>query len=142
MELNTFGAILRFAMDRENQAAAFYEQAARGSRRGIFLEMARGARRRLQRLEQARREGIVEMILEPITGLDSEYYRVEAIPQAGEDDLWQQALLLEEAGERFYRDAAGKMPIREVARIFEQLARESRSRLEELRRAELGSEAS
>lgn len=136
MELSTFGAVMRFAIDRESQAVAFYERAARGSVQEVFVELAQGARRRVQRLEQARREGVVEMILQPITGLESERYEVDLGPEAGEVDL-QQVVAFEEAGERFYKEAAERMPIREVARVFEQLAQESRTRIELLRKMRL-----
>jgi rubrerythrin len=125
MELGTFGAILRFAMELETEAAQFYEahpQGLPGERTG---DSARAARKRLRRLEQARREGVSEMILEAIVGLNREDYRVElgAQTEGGPASL-QQALSLEDTSARFYRDAASKMPIRGVARLFDRLARE------------------
>lgn len=130
MELGTFGAILRFAMDLEEQAVGFYEGAARGGLglEETFGELARGSRKRLRRLERARREMVAEMILESITGLDGDAYHVDLDPGTDEAGLVRQAQALEETAARFYRDAAEKMPIREVVRLFQRLARENEQR--------------
>jgi len=128
MELGTFGAILRFGLELEDRAAQFYEQGAQGGLTGLFQELGQGARKRLRRLEQARREGVAEMILESITGLDGETYRVELDSRAPEAGRLEQARILEGQAAHFYQDAAAKLPIREVARLFGQLAQENRQR--------------
>lgn len=124
MELGTFGAILRFAMELEQRAGDFYEQATGAT----FHDLARGSRKRLSRLERARREMVSEMILESITGLEGDAYNVDLDPQADEVELLRQARILEQTCARFYQDAADKMPIREVIRLFQRLARESQKR--------------
>jgi len=125
IELGTFGAILRFAIEWEAQAAQFYEQNGRGGLAGLFQELGQRSRKRLRRLEQARREGVAEMILEPITGLDGGAYQV-ALDSAGDEaGLRTQAQALEEVAARFYRDAAGKLPIREVSRLLQSLGTDS-----------------
>lgn len=128
MELGTFGAILRFAMDLEERAATFYGEAARGDLVQAFGEYARGSGKRLRRLERARRELISEMILEPITGLDGDDYPIDLDPRAGDAELVRQAQAIEEMEIRFYQDAAAKMPIREVVRLFQRLERENEQR--------------
>ena len=128
MELGTFGAILRFAMDLEQQAADFYEGAAGGELEEVFGELARGSRKRLKRLERARREMVVEMVLESITGLDGDVYGVDLDSEVDEAGLLRQARRLEETSTRFYKDAADKMPIREVVRLFQRLVRENEQR--------------
>ncbi len=133
MELGTFGAVLKFALELEQQAAAFYEAGAQGGLAERFGDLARGSRKRIRRLEQARRELVNEMILESITGLEEEEYRIELDAGAGEPERLRQAQALEETSARFYRDAAAKMPIREVVRLFERLARENDKRLARLR---------
>ena len=125
MELGTFGAILRFAIELEERAAAFYEAGAQGRLTEPFTELARGSRKRRRRLEQARRELVNEMILESITGLDGENYAVSLDATVGETERLHQARLLETTAARFYRDAAAKMPIREIVRLFERQAREN-----------------
>jgi len=124
MELGTFGAIMRFAMELEQRASDFYEQAAGAT----FHELARGSRKRLGRLKRARREMVSEMILESITGLDGDAYNVDLDPQADEAGLLRQARIWEQTCARFYQDAAAKMPIREVVRLFQRLARENQKR--------------
>ena len=128
MELGTFGAVLKLALELEERAATFYEAGAEGGLAEVFGDLARGSRKRVRRLEQARRELVNEMILESITGLDEEEYRVELNAGAEEPERLRQARALEETAARFYRDAASRMPIREVVRLFERLARENDKR--------------
>ncbi len=132
MELGTFGAIFRFAIELERQAADFYEAAAQGDVEDSFREMARGSRKRLRRLEQARQEGVAEMILESIEGLDSDSYPVDLTPDAEMSQRLHQAIALEETTALFYRDAAAKMPIQEIVRLFQRLAKENVQRQEGL----------
>ncbi len=132
MELGTFGAILGYAMQLEEGAAGFYEAAARGSLQAAFGELARSSRKRLRRLERDRREGVAEMILESITGLDSDAYRMDLNSEADETELLRQAQALEETAARFYRDAAVKMPVREVTRSLTRMAQENEKRAAEL----------
>jgi len=132
MDLATFGAIMSFGLDLEQQAAAFYEIAARVALEESFANLAKSARKRAVRMERTRREGIAEMILEPITGMDGDDYHLELTPDADEAELLRQAIALEETTQRFYMDAAVKIPIREVARTCIRMAQES-----ERRRAEL-----
>ena len=128
MQLGTFGAIMGQAISIEDQAAKFFEQAARAEAVEIFAQLAIGSWKRRKRLERARQEMVSEMILESITGLDGEDYQVELDPRGESGEVLLQAIALEEATARFYRDAAAKMPIREVVRLFERLARESERR--------------
>ena len=130
MELGTFGAIMSFALDLEQRAADYYEQAAPDA--ALFAELAKGTRKRLKRVERARREGVAEMILESITGLDSDDYAVELNTDADATTQTEQAKVLEESSAQFYRDAAAKMPIREIVRLFERLAKENDQRKAQL----------
>ncbi len=133
MDLGTFGAILSFGMKLEEQTTSFYEGGAKGSLEEGFATLARGSRKRLKRLERNRREGVAEMILEPITGLDGDSYQVSLDPQADEAELLRQAKALEENAVRFYRDSAAKMPVREVSRALARMAEDSEKRLDELK---------
>ena len=125
MELGTFGAIMSFALELEERASRFYEEAAKGRLEETFRQLAQTSRKRLKRLERARRELVSEMILESITGLDGDDYRVDLRSGGDEAGLVCQAEALEDAAVCFYQDAADKMPIREIARLFRQLAREN-----------------
>ena len=120
MELATFGAVLRCALDLEAQAASFYERI--GAQEPQLGAEADAARQRLQRLERARREMVSEMLLESISDLDDTPYQPVLDPTV--DAPAAQALYLEGVLARFYRDAGAKMPVREVARLFARLAAE------------------
>jgi rubrerythrin len=52
----------------------------------------------------------------------------ENLAVADEAGLLRQAQALEETAARFYRDAAAKMPIQEVVRLFQRLVRENEQR--------------
>ncbi len=132
MDLATFGAILSFALELEERAAAFYTETARGELEDIFIDLGRSSNKRANRMERTRREGVAEMILEPITGLDSDDYYVELSVNAHEPELLAQAIALEEIAQHFYSDAAAKIPIREVVRIFQRMANENEKRRERL----------
>jgi len=132
MELGTFGAILRSGLDRESQAAVFYRAGARGDLEGLFGRLADGSEKRTKELERARREGVAEMILESISGLEADSYVVLLDQAADAKKRIEQGARLEEASARFYRDAAAKIPIREIVRLFERLAKDNELRQEEL----------
>lgn len=133
MELATFGAIMTFAMELEKQAADFYTKSGHVTLDEIFNGLALDTNKRIKRVERTRREGVAEMILEPITGFNSNAYDVELTPGSVEKELLEQAIILEETTRRFYFDAAKKIPVREVARTFERMAKESVRRLVKLK---------
>jgi rubrerythrin len=128
MDLATFGAILSYAMKFEQKAADFYAAAAIGELKPVFNDLERSSRKRTKRMERTRREGVAEMILEPITGLDGDDYQTDLSVDAEETVLLAQAIDLEETSIRFYQDAAQKLPIREVARTFTRMAKENEKR--------------
>ena len=137
MDLATFGAILTFAMEFEEQAPAFYTAAAKGALEEIFNDMEGSSRKRAKRMERTRREGVAEMILEPISGLDGDDYHIALDPDADMTSLLEQAISLETSASRFYQDAAEKLPIREVVRIFLRMATESEGRKAQLEKVKL-----
>ena len=124
MELRTFGAILSFALALEERAAAFYEAAAQATGDDAYQSLARRARRRVARVERARREGVNEMILEPIEGLDGDSYALGADTLGGAASWEFRAARLQDEAARFYRAAAAKLPIPQVVRLFGRLAEE------------------
>jgi len=130
MELSTFGAIFKLAIELEKEALAYYERAAQSGAPAPLQEtltaLARAHKKRQQAAEQMRREQVTEMILEPIYGLHEEDFAVDLSAPG-----WQKAPELESKIHAFYAAAAGKVSIPEVARRFRKLADES-TRLEEL----------
>jgi hypothetical protein len=81
-----------------------------------YINGVKDASNHVVRLERARQEGIAEMILKSITGMDRDVYRVELSPEANETALQKQAIALERTSHRFYLDTADKIPVKEVVR--------------------------
>jgi rubrerythrin len=125
MELGTFGAIMSFAMKIEEKAISFYERADLDLPSDLLQELARGNQKRFKRVERARREGVAEMILESIRGLNSDNYQFQTIS----DSHLEEASRIETLSKQFYLDAAEKLPIREIARLFRRLAQENEKRI-------------
>ncbi|MFX1566221.1 MAG: hypothetical protein ACFFCH_09540 [Promethearchaeota archaeon] len=132
MSLGTFGVVLKFAMELEAMSAAFYETATTITQnqelKSVFEAHIVQGQRRIQTLMRVRRENTTEMILEPITGLNSQQYRphTECPPNCPDDQLIQLALTMEKQIHQFYLDAAEKISfLSEAADIFERLAEEN-----------------
>ncbi|MCY4063035.1 MAG: hypothetical protein OXG53_11755 [Chloroflexi bacterium] len=110
--LNTFGAVFTFAIELETRLSAYYSYIGDAA-------MARAADKRRKKLERVRRENVVEITLEPITGLDADDYALDlndrsAAGQAGAARIASQ----------FYRDAAPKINVRAAQRALERSGRE------------------
>lgn len=123
MQLGTFGAIMTFAMQLEEQGVTLYGQEPPSLQEEVRAELLRGSRKRLKRLERAKREGVAEMILEPISGLEDSQYQVE---KSG--DSLETAMRFEAVCARYYREAAEKLPILEISRLFRRMAEENDAR--------------
>jgi rubrerythrin len=132
MNLATFGAVLSFEIKLEEQAASFYANAGTGKFQKVFQDLAKSSKKRANRIERTRLEGIAEMILEPIMGVNGDDYQIQLLVDSDESTLLEQAISLEELSIRFYQDAAKKLPIREVTRTFIRLADENTRRKERL----------
>ncbi|RJR41114.1 MAG: hypothetical protein C4576_18480 [Desulfobacteraceae bacterium] len=139
MALTTFGAVMGFAAEMARQGEEIYraalekakEQGLKDGLKDLLLEQ--GKNRSL--MERARREHVTEMILEPISGLNEEEYRLDSeVPQEAEDDeLLKLALFREEVEMRFFSDCSGKIPLPEVAGIFRKIARKKGSNVTRLK---------
>ncbi|NHJ12342.1 MAG: hypothetical protein EAX95_01645 [Candidatus Thorarchaeota archaeon] len=139
MELGTFGAVLKFAMDLEGMANTFYERAreivGESSLASKFDTLRQRGEQRLKILERVRRENTTEMILEPIVGLDSEIYNLDiAIPSdSDESRTLDLAIQLENILYQFYSEAALKVEfLIEAAYSLEALADENEKAAESL----------
>jgi hypothetical protein len=128
--LNTFGAVLRFAIEMEETTSHFYTEAAANSQSepvaGLLLELSAGRDRRAQEVARIRRENVAEMILEPVVGMDGAAYSRDLMPagNVSDADRLRMAALLEGDAERFYLDASNCLSIAEVNRLLKRLARE------------------
>ena len=139
MALGTFGAIMGFAVHVVQQTETFYKTMVHEARDSVLreafqvLSKEEGKSRSL--MERTRRENVTEMILEPIAGLDQGDYEMEikAMDQGSDADLLKTALILEERERRFFSDAAGKVPLPEVGRIFRKVAQKKEKSLAKLK---------
>ncbi|MGD9395430.1 MAG: hypothetical protein PVJ05_03285 [Candidatus Thorarchaeota archaeon] len=129
MELGTFGAIMKFALETEKEVTGFYESAKVLAKSedltSQFSNLAIRGQKRAKTIERIRRENVTEMILEPITGLDSDTFTpVTTIPESPDDKALQGiAVEIENNLNAFYSQTAVKVEfLSEVAYAFELLA--------------------
>ncbi|MFW9767236.1 MAG: hypothetical protein ACFFF9_01365 [Candidatus Thorarchaeota archaeon] len=125
MELGTFGAILKYAMEVEQEISTFYKTASEVTKDNDladqFRELHKREEKRLKTLERIRRENVTEMILEPIVGLDSDDYKFDT--RIDETKLVDTAVFLERTLHEFYSKAATKIEfLIEASYAFELLA--------------------
>jgi hypothetical protein len=110
--LNTFGAIMTFAIDLEGQLHEYYKAAGNGDR-------AREADKRRSKLERVRRESVLEITLEAIDGLNEADY---ALNLSDTSAGGQQTA--EKTAAQFYADVAPKINVREAQRALEKCGKE------------------
>lgn len=139
MDLGTFGAIMKFALEVESEVTGFYESAREMIKdedlSTFFASLASRGQKRIKTVERIRRENVTEMILEPITGLDSDSYKpVTSIPDSPDDKALQGiALEIEKSLHSFYVEAGAKIDfLSEVAYSFEILAEANEESIERL----------
>jgi hypothetical protein len=129
MELTAFGAIMKFAMDREEEITALVKtmQSAEGS--PSFEELgdriAADAAKSTKLLERTRREHVNELVLEPVTGLDGSNYDLKerASGQLARLEAGKYLLGMLEAIIAFYGDAAARITNPEARRTFDRIAK-------------------
>lgn len=110
--LNTFGAILTFAIELETQIRDYYESLG-------DADLARSADKRRNKLERTRRENVLEITLEPIEGLDEANY---ALNFDNQSETGQRAI--EATAARFYEDVAPAINVRQAQRTLERCGKE------------------
>lgn len=110
--LNTFGAILSYAIDLEARLTAYYKSAGDAAR-------AADADKRRVNFERVRRENVTEIKLEAIEGLNEADYALNL------DDASAAGMAAVEAtAARFYADVAPKINVREAQRALEKAAKQ------------------
>lgn len=136
MELSTFGALLRFAMYLERQAGEFYRSLASNVRLSsateLFSGYARECARRLKLLEGIRQQNINEVLLEPISDMNSRLYFFTANVR---DEMDVEAALdaasdIETKVGAFYKDSlqVAGIVLGEAGRVFRKLSEENKER--------------
>ena len=110
--LNTFGAILTYAIALEENLSAYYEKIGKADR-------AKDAGKRHKKLLRVRRENVLEITLEPIDGLDESNYTFDFDDTS---EAGQQAN--EEHAVAFYQDVAPKINVRQAQRSLEKCGKQ------------------
>lgn len=129
MELQSFGAVMKFAIDRETGIKTLLDEAQKNEKllsiREKISEMAAINSGNLKLLERTRREGVCEMVLHPIAGLDANDYLFSSASAGGLKPDEFLALIENISGKivKFYSDAACKLPADDAKRAFQKLAK-------------------
>jgi len=110
--LNTFGAILTYAIELETRLRDYYQKAGNS-------EHASASDDRRTKLERVRRENVLEITLEPIEGLDEANYGLNLNDTS---PTGQQTI--EDTAARFYNDVAPKINVREARRALERCGKQ------------------
>jgi len=110
--LNTFGAIMTYAVKLESALSEYYRQAGNEA-------LAGAADKRKRKMERIRREAVLEITLEPIEGLDEADY---ALALDDQSPAGQQAV--EQVAARFYADVAPRINVRQAQRALERAGKE------------------
>jgi len=129
MELGTFGAIISFALELELQMFEYYENHYESVFSKFDSQLLVSSQKRANRLKRIRQELVTEMILEPITGVDSGDFAMSISEGTNEADLLHKAIHLEENMHRFYSAMSPLIPMKEVQRAFLRLSKENQSRI-------------
>ena len=138
MALTTFGAIMGFAAEITGKGEEVYKVLAQKAKdptlRDALQVLSEEEGKSHNLMIKARRENVTEMILEPVADLHREDYEIDPKISESIDDvsLLKVALMLEERGKRFLRDASSKVPLPEVARIFRKVAQKKEDNLAKL----------
>jgi rubrerythrin len=138
VELRTFGAVLRFAMELEARAEELYNNLV--SRIGdedpkaaeLFTKYSREHSRRHRMLEEIRQRNINEVLLEPISGIESGTYTINTDTPGKADSLKavNVARDTEEKTASFYADTykVGRAALGEAATAFKRFQQQNRER--------------
>ena len=130
MDLGTFGAVLKYAIQLENSALKVYERVLNlidNERMKIFfIDFSKQNVKRIDTLKRLRSENTTEMILEPIYGLESDNYSFIKDEFEATSDFKEIIIKVENTLNCFYHDAAEKIDfLSEVAYKFEDFAEQN-----------------
>jgi rubrerythrin len=129
MELTTFSMVLRFTLQLEDQTTQFYRSVAEkfSPTKELFSKFAQNSERRKKDLERTARESIDHSLLEPVSGLLEETYKMNIDMQhaASMNDAISAAKKLEETMQKYYEEAGDKINfISNVSRLYRKYAQD------------------
>ncbi len=133
MSLETVDVVLKFAIDLEGMAAAFYETATTITQsqelKSLFEGLLLQGQSRIQTLIQLRRLIPLPVIKETISKIESSHYRsvTECSPGCPDSQLIELATNMETKIQNFYETASDQLGfIEEVPDVFDRLAEDHR----------------
>jgi hypothetical protein len=137
MDLGTFGAVVKFAIELENTVVQQYDNFVKltidSEIKTTLKAIALKGRKRISSLKRLRSENTTEMILEPIYGLDSLNYKIKVFEgyQLPFKSLKALAVENENVLLNFYEESGKKLKfLSEVAYAFEDFAEENNENIE------------
>ena len=137
MQLGTFGAILKYAIEIEDAASLYYDELAKKAPEGpktSISELSNVSKKNKQTLERTRRMEMQEMILEAITGIDTVNYDAKFDVPADFKAGLMNAVEIEKRASAFYSDSSKKLGfLPNVGRTLEKLGKERETRVEKIK---------
>ena len=129
MELTTFSMVLRFTLELEDQTAQFYHNFAAkfDQTKELFSKFAQNSDRRRKDLERTARESVDHSLLEPVSGISEDTYKlgIDVPHDASMGDVIAAARELEKQMQVFYEDAGDKIKfISNVSRLYRRYAQD------------------
>ena len=130
MNFESFEEIMDYAIDKEKEAAAFYEEASKKEKysgaKETFESFAKEERKHQDMLEGFSKENIEHYKIEKIPDLKRSDYLVDMEYESGMPyaDILRLAMKREEKALKFYTDFSERTRTQEHKKLFEVLAQE------------------
>jgi len=130
MRFESFEDIMRYAIDKEIEAAVFYEEASKKEKysgaKEVFESFAKEERKHQDMLENFSKENIDHYRIETIPDLKRSDYLVDIEYEPGMpySDILRLAMKREENALKFYNDFSEKTGTPDHKRLFQILAQE------------------
>lgn len=133
MQLGTFGAILKYAIEIEDAATQYYDELAKKAPEGAkacIYELSNSSKKYKQILERTRRMELQEMVLEAITGMDTLNYAVKFDTSVDFKTGLNNAVEIEQKVSAFYSESSKKLGfLPNASRTLEKLSKERVARI-------------
>ncbi|MFC1534970.1 ferritin family protein [Thermodesulfobacteriota bacterium] len=130
MSFDSFGEIMEYAVEKEIEAAEFYEDVSRqeiySGAKNVFEDFAKEERKHQKMLENFTKENIEHYKIEKIPDLKRSDYLVEIEYEQGMpySDILRLAMKREENALKFYADFSKKAEVEEHKKLFQILSQE------------------